>query len=175
MPGADDPRIRWVQGTAEAAPLDPPYGLVTAGVSIHWMDSDVVMPRFGAALGPGGRLAIVDMDSTYGEQEWRGEFLTLIRAFSPLNHYELETEVVRALETSGHFVREGEAAAPPIAVEQSVDDYMAMLASTSSLSRTTLGPGADDFERQARAIFARRGMTTVRADVISGVVWGRPQ
>src|SRR5206468_1776537 len=120
------------------------------------MVPEFVRPRFGAALGPGGRLAIVDMDSTYGEQEWRGEFLTLIRAFSPLNHYELETEVVRALETSGHFVREGEAAAPPVAVEQSVDDYMAMLASTSSFSRTTLGPRADDFEREARAIFARR-------------------
>jgi len=52
---------------------------------------------------------------------------------------------------------------------------MAMLASTSSLSRTTLGPRADDFEREARAIFARRGMTTVRADVICSVVWGRPQ
>jgi len=175
IPGADDPRIRWVQGTAETAPLDPPYGLVTAGVSIHWMDPDVVMPRFGAALGPGGRLAIVDMDSTYGEQEWRGEFLTLIRAFSPLTHYESETQVVRALETSGHFVREGEAAAAPVTVEQSVDDYMAMLASTSSLSRTTLGPRADEFDRQARAIFARHGMTGVRAKVVSGVTWGRPR
>ena len=175
MPGADNERIRWIQGTAETAPIDPPYGLVTAGISIHWMDPDVVMPRFGAALAPGGHLAIVDMDSTYGEQEWRGDFLTLIRAFSPITHYEWETELVRALETSGHFVREGEAAAAPVAVEQSVDDYMAMLASTSSLSRTTLGPRADDFERQARAIFARQGMTTVRADVTSGVVWGRPQ
>jgi SAM-dependent methyltransferase len=175
IPGALDPRIRWVQGTAEAAPLDPPYGLVTAGVSIHWMDPDVVMPRFGAALAPEGRLAIVDMDSTYGEEEWRGEFLSLIRAFSPITHYESETEVVRALETSGHFVREGEAAAAPVAVEQSVDDYMAMLASTSSLSRTTLGRRADDFDRQARGIFARHGMTTVRADVISGVTWGRPR
>ena len=130
---------------------------------------------FGAALGPGGRLAIVDMDSTYGEQEWRGEFLTLIRAFSPLTHYESETQVVRALETSGHFVREGEAAAAPVTLEQSVDDYMAMLASTSSLSRTTLGPRADEFDRQARAIFARHGMTGVRAEVVSGVTWGRPR
>jgi hypothetical protein len=52
---------------------------------------------------------------------------------------------------------------------------MAMLASTSSLSRTTLGARADDFDRQARAIFARHDMTSVRADVVSGVVWGRPQ
>jgi hypothetical protein len=139
------------------------------------MDPDIVMPRFGAALAPGGRLAIVDMDSSYGEQEWRGEFLDLIRALSPITHHVDKVELVRSLETSGHFVREGEGGAPPVTVAQSVDDYMAMLASTSSLSRTTLGARTDDFDRRARAIFARHGMTGVRADVVSGVTWGRPQ
>jgi hypothetical protein len=139
------------------------------------MDPDIVMPRFAGALAPRGRLAIVDMDSTYGDQAWRSEFVTLIRAFSPIVDYVEKVDRVRALETSGHFVREGERTAAPVAVEQSVDDYMAMLASTSSLSRTTLGARADDFDREARAIFARHGMTSVRADVVSGVVWGRPQ
>ncbi len=175
MPGADNARIRWIQGTAEAAPLDPPYGLVTAGVSIHWMEPDIVMPRFGAALAPGGRLAIVDMDSTYGEQKWRGEFLELIRAFSPIPHHLEKTERVRALEASGHFVREGESGAQQSTVEQSVDDYLAMLASTSTLSRTTLGAQADEFDRRARDIFARHGMTRIHADVVSGVTWGRPR
>jgi len=87
MPGADNERIRWIQGTAENAPLDPPYGLVTTGASLHWMDPDIVMPRFGEALAPGARVAIVDTDSIYGEQKWRGEFLTLIRAFSPIAHH----------------------------------------------------------------------------------------
>jgi len=174
-PGADSERIRWIQGAAETAPFAPPYGLVTAGVSIHWMDPEVVMPRFGAALVPGGHLAIVDMDSTYGEQEWRGEFLELIQAFSPITHHVGKVELVGALETSGHFVREGESSAVTVSVEQSIDDYMAMLASTSSLSRTTLGPRSDDFDQKARGVFARHGMTTVRADVVSGVVWGRPQ
>lgn len=174
-PGADNPRIRWIQGIAEAAPLDPPYGLVTAGVSIHWMDPDIVMPRFRQALAPGGLLAIVDMDSTYGDQQWRVEFLALIRAFSPITNYVGKVELLRALETSGHFVREGESDAPPIAVDQSVDDYMAMLASTSSLSRTTLGARADEFAHRARAILARHGLTSVRADVVTSVVWGQPQ
>lgn len=174
-PSANNERIRWTQGTAESAPLDPPYGLVTAGVSIHWMDPEVVMPRFRAALAPGGRLAIVDMDSTYGEHAWRGEFLELIREFSPIAHHVEKAELVRGLETSGHFVREGESGAAPVPVEQSVDDYMAMLASTSSLSRTTLGARADDFQRQARAILARHGLTTVRAEIVTSVVWGRPQ
>ena len=174
-PGASNERIRWIQGTAEEAPLDPPYGLVTAGVSLHWMDPEVVMPRFRAVLAPEGHLAIVDMDSTYGDQEWRSEFLDLIRAVSPIKHPIDKVELVRALESSGHFVRQGESGAPPIPVEQSVDDYMAMLASTSSLSRATLGAHADDFERRARAIFKRHGMNSVRAEVVTSVVWGRPQ
>jgi len=175
MPGADNDRIRWIQGTAESAPLDPPYGLVTTGASLHWMDREVVMPRFGEALAPGGRLAIVDTDSTYGGQAWRDEFLTLIRAFSPIAHHIGTPEFVKVLEASGRFALEGQRSTTPVVVEQSVDDYMAMLASTSSLSRTTLGPRADDFERQAREIFGRHHMTSVRADVVSGVTWGRPR
>jgi len=175
MPGSDNERIRWIQGTAENAPLDPPYGLVTTGASLHWMDPAIVMPRFGEALAPGARVAIVDTDSIYGEQKWRGEFLTLIRAISPIAHHITTPDFVKVLEASGRFALEGQRSTAPVAVEQSVDDYMAMLASTSSLSRTTLGPRADEFDRQARAIFARHGMTGVRAEVVSGVTWGRPR
>ena len=46
-----EPRIRWILGRAEDAPLAPPYGLITTGASIHWMDPEVVMPRFRDALG----------------------------------------------------------------------------------------------------------------------------
>src|SRR6059036_1354875 len=33
LPKGDHPKIRWVWAAAEDAPLDPPYGLVTAGSS----------------------------------------------------------------------------------------------------------------------------------------------
>ena len=174
-PGGDSERIRWSLGTAENAPLDPPYGLVTAGASIHWVDPELVMPRFREALAPGGLLAIVNSESIYGEQEWRGELISLIRAFSPVAHHLEFVDLVRSLEASGHFVRDGERTAAPVPYEQSVDDYMAMLASTSSLSRTTLGARADDFERGARAIFVRHALTRIRAELVAEVVWGRPQ
>src|SRR5579863_987216 len=29
LPGGDRPNLRWIHGTAEAAPLEPPYALVT--------------------------------------------------------------------------------------------------------------------------------------------------
>lgn len=42
----EDRRIRWIVGRAEDAPLSPPYGLITCGASLHWMDQDVVLPAF---------------------------------------------------------------------------------------------------------------------------------
>lgn len=174
-PGADNEHIRWIQGTAEGARLDPPYGLVTTGASLHWMDPDVVMPRFREALAPAGVLAIVNSESTYAQPEWRDEFIGLIRASSPIRHHLEFAELVRSLETSGHFIREGERKAVPVPYEQSLDDYLAMLGSTSALSRTTLGSRSDEFERDVRAIFARHNITSIRADLVGEIVWGRPQ
>ena len=174
-PGGDSERIRWILGTAETVPLEPPYGLVTAGASIHWMDPDVVMPRFRDALAPGGVLAIVNSESDYAKHEWRDEFISLIQTFSPSTHHLEFADLVKSLEASGRFARVGARSAAPVRYEQSVDDYLAMLASTSSLSRTTLGDRADEFEHDARAIFARHGIATVRAELLAEVVWGRPQ
>ena len=174
MPDGDSDRILWMLGTAETAPLDPPYGLVTAGASIHWMDPDLVMPRFRDALAPGGVLAIVNTESDYAKQEWRDEFIRLVQAFSPIADHLEFADLVRSLESSGRFARVGERTAAPVPYEHSVDDYLAMLASTSSLSRATLGARADDFEREARAIFARHDLTRIRAELVAEVVWGRP-
>src|SRR5258705_557663 len=46
LPGGDDPRIRWILGRAEDVMLSPPYGLITSGASLHWMEPEIVMPRF---------------------------------------------------------------------------------------------------------------------------------
>src|SRR5262249_40499639 len=50
LPGGDHPALRWIEGTAEGAPLDPPYALITVAASLHWMDWAVVLPRFRDAL-----------------------------------------------------------------------------------------------------------------------------
>src|SRR5690348_17658299 len=44
---------------SEQAPLDPPYALITAGASLHWMAWQVVLPRIRQALTPHGMLAII--------------------------------------------------------------------------------------------------------------------
>jgi SAM-dependent methyltransferase len=168
------PGIRWIRGRAEDVPLAPPYGLITAGASIHWMDPAVVMPRFRDALAPGARLAIVDMENVHPQVPHRDQFVLVIQRHSALQHHDDFAALLTNLEAAGHFGREGEHRTRPVAFEQSVDDYMAMLASTSSLSRATLGDRADAFEVEARAVFSRHHIDRIRFDVVGMVVWGRP-
>ena len=59
LPHGDHPRLRWILGTAEEAPLEPPYALATAGENLHWMAWEVALSRVAGALAPGAVLAIV--------------------------------------------------------------------------------------------------------------------
>jgi len=173
LPGGDDPRIRWMLGTAEEAPLSSPYGLITCGASLHWMRPEIVLPRFGEALAAGARVAVVDTQTTHAGA-WRPDMLAIIRRYSPLEHH-LEThEVVSGLAQRGLFALEGEHRTPPEPFDQSVDDYLRLLGSTSTLSRLTLGSRAEAFEAECREVFARHGMERIRSDVVGYVAWGRP-
>jgi len=170
LPGGDDTRIRWIEGRAETAPLSPPYGLVTVGASLHWMDTDVVLPRFRDALAPGARLAIVDTETTHSGA-WRTEMLDIIRRYSPLEHH-LEThEMVLEAVQQGVLVLEGEERTPPEPFDQSVDDYLRLLGSTSTLSRVTLGSRAMEFDTECRDLFARYRMSRIRSSVVGYVAW----
>lgn len=169
-----DARIRWIRGRAEDTTLSPPYGLITAGASIHWMDPEVVMPRFRDALAPGARLAIVDMENVHPQGPHRDEFVSVIQRHSALEHHDDFAALLAELESTGHFARESGHRTRPVPFEQSVDDYMAMLASTSSLSRATLGERADAVEREARAVLARHHIDRIRFDVVGMVAWGLP-
>lgn len=171
--GGEDPRIRWILGSAEDAPLSGPYGLITCAASLHWMRPEIVLPRFRGVLAAGARLAVIDTETTHSG-DWRSEMLTIIRRYSPLEHH-LEThEMVSGLVKQGLFVLEGEERTKPEQFDQSVDEYLRLLGSTSTLSRVTLGPRASAFEAESRQVFARYGMERVCSDVVGYVAWGRP-
>ncbi|HEX3815135.1 MAG TPA: class I SAM-dependent methyltransferase [Mycobacteriales bacterium] len=59
MPGGDSANLRWIRGGVEDAPLDPPYGLIVCGDSVHWFDWPVALPLFSRSLTAGGQLALV--------------------------------------------------------------------------------------------------------------------
>ncbi len=171
LPSGNDPRLRWALGTAEEAPLDPPYGLITAGASIHWMDGARVMPRFAAALAPGGMLAIVDMDN--GPHPLP-EMIDVIKRYSEVQDHRELPDVVHDLEAGGLFVREGERRTAAATVRRSLEEYLEFLHSTSTLARVRLGDRATQFDADVRALFARHGMTAIEREYWAVVIWGRP-
>ncbi|HEV8229279.1 MAG TPA: class I SAM-dependent methyltransferase [Candidatus Limnocylindria bacterium] len=172
LPGGDDARIRWIVGRAENAPLSPPYGLITVGASLHWMQADVVLPRFRDTLAPGARLAIVDTETTHSG-EWRTEMLDIIRRYSPLEHHVETHEMVSQLAQQGVLSLEGEERTSPEEFDQSVDDYLRLLGSTSTLSCVTLGSRAAAFDAACRDLFARHRMTRIRSSVVGYVAWSK--
>ena len=170
LPGGDDARIQWIVGRGEDVPLSPPYGLITVGASLHWMQADVVLPRFRDALSPSARLAIVDTETTHSGA-WRTDMLDIIRRYSPLEHH-LEThEMVLQAVQQGLLVLEGEERTAPEPFDQSVDDYVRLLGSTSTLSRVTLGSRAAEFDRECRGLFARHRMSRIRSTIVGYVAW----
>ena len=173
LPGGDDPRISWAVAPAETAPLSPPYGLITTGQSLHWMDHDVVMPRFRDALAAGGFLAATDIDWEYAPA-WRNQLVEIFEKYSPVNAKEFVGDLFGDLAQRGLFERAGFQRTSMVPVDVSIEDFVNALRSTSSLSRVVLGDRAEAFGDEVRALFTRLGSDRVRFAVAANVVWGRP-
>ena len=174
LPRGNDPRIHWQQARAEDARLSGPYGLITCGASLHWMQHDVVLPKFRRALAPGARVAIVDTERQYDDNDLRRGIDALIVRYSPVRDHVETPEFTERLVAAGAFVLEGAERTATVPFEQSVEEYVGNLGSSASLSRATLGARAEDFSRDLRDLFARQGVDRVRYGVIGYVAWGRP-
>lgn len=59
--------------------------------------------------------------------------------------------------------------------EQSVEDHLEFLHSTSTLARIRPGDRSATFDAELRSIFTRQGIERVRFGVVGLVLWGRPQ
>lgn len=172
LPGGTDPRIRWLCARIEDAALDGPYGLITCGASLHWMDRAVALARFRDVLAPGAVLAIVDTENVHGDHH--DEVVDVIRAYSEVEHHREARDLIDDLQTSGDLRVDGVLRTDPVTFEQSVSEYIEMLHSTSTLARVRLGPRSEAFDAAIRSVFARHGMDRVRYGVVGLVAWGRP-
>ena len=96
LPGGNSPKIRWLLGRAEDVALEPPYALITAGRSLHWLDWDVALPRFAQLLTARGVLAIVQTreQNAPWHQRWR-EILSHYRT----NYHSRHIEMMLCLDT----------------------------------------------------------------------------
>jgi trans-aconitate methyltransferase len=174
LPGGDSAKLNWMLGPVEEVPLAPPYALVTAGASLHWMDWYVVMPRFREALVSGGYLALVGSGAT---PEWlEGQIGPIIRRYSTNRHFQ-PYDLIEELEKRGLFQKVGERETAPMPFVQSIEEYIESFHSRNGLSRERMGDEhAAAFDREVRDVvapIAKDGM--LEFQVRGHVIWGLPR
>ncbi len=172
-PGGAAPNLHWIVGYAEDAPLDPPYALITAGASLHWMDWAVVMPRFRDALTPHGLVAIIGDGTLPGP--WRNALQPIIDRYSTNRLYQ-PYNLIAELTQRGLFAQVGEHRTPPRPFPQPVATYIESFHARNGLSRDRMPPAAAaafDAEAQA-ALTALCPAGIVPLQVYGDVVWGHP-
>jgi ubiquinone/menaquinone biosynthesis C-methylase UbiE len=174
LPGGDSPKMRWLHGTIEDIPLSLPYALVTAGQSLHWMNWDVVLPRFARSVTPHGMLAIVNAEVV--PNAWSEDVTNIIRRYSTNQTYQ-PFDLIEELEKRHLFQKEGEVCTTPMPFEQSVQNHIEAFHAQSSLSRDHVTPErATAFDEEMREVLASHAQDgTVTVQVFGHIVWGKPQ
>lgn len=178
LPDGDSPKLHWIHAPAEDAPLDPPYALITAGQSIHWMDWDIVLPRFRAAMTPHGYLAVLNVEGLLPKHDtanWDSAVREIIKCYSTNPHYQ-PFDMIEEWKVRGLFEKLGEAETAPAWFRQPLEDYIAAFHSMSSLSREHIGADRTrDFDDEVRAVVSKYITNgVVEKQVYGTIVWGRP-
>jgi SAM-dependent methyltransferase len=173
LPNGNHPCLRWLYGRVEDVALDPPYALVTAGESLHWMEWEIVLPRFHEMLLPGGYLALLDHVMVPEPWSLLGEILPRYRT----NTYARPYNMLEALEKHGLFQKVGEQMTGPISFIQSVEDFIESYHSRSGFSRERMGPAqAEAFDQEARSILLRTYNEAIITFQVAGrIAWGLPK
>jgi SAM-dependent methyltransferase len=171
LPGGDSPQLQWIYGKVEEVPLAPPYALITAGSSIHWLEWEKAFPLFRRILTPAGSLALVyrktlPMPWDAGVRELRAHFL-------PGGGHSA-AHVAQELEARGFFHKQGERETAPVPFFQSIDDFIEGL--HSHFSQHHLGPQpAAGFDQQMRTLLLHHHPDAILLLHVMGlVIWGRP-
>lgn len=172
LPGGDSPRLRWIVGAAESAALGPPYGLITAGDSLHWMRWEVALPRFAALLAPGALLAILEHGSL--PPPWSGELTPIIQRFSANRDYR-PVKLVDELERRGLFRTVGREDTAPWPFAQPLEAYVESFHGRSALARARIGAeAAAAFDEAVRAVARPHAGDVVTLQLVTTITWGTP-
>jgi SAM-dependent methyltransferase len=180
LPGGDAPNLVWIHSSVEEASFSPPYALVTAGESVHWMAWDVVFPRFAAVLSPNGAVAIVERNWDRSEAV-RQRMGPIIQRYATNRDYQ-PYDIVSELEIRGLFATQGTQVSTPYVWEPTIAEYIECRHSQNGLSRERMGESSMAFDSEVRDALqelCREGALDLRngrleLDVEARVTWGRP-
>ena len=174
LPNGDNPRLRWLYGAVEHVALEPPYALITAAESLHWMDWNIVLPRFHELLSPGGYVAIVGHETP--PASWYDSLQEIIPCYSTNKEFQAY-DLVSMLQQHGLFQVVGQKATAPVPFVQSVDEYIESFHARNGFSKERMGAEqAEAFDNEARAILLKTYSDGVmNLHIVGQVVWGIPE
>src|SRR5262249_16084467 len=133
LAGEDTPALHWIEGEVETVALTPPYGLIAAASSLHWMDWPVALSRFAEILTPKGVLAIILGDG--GPVGLNLEALAKLVRDSWTNPEYQVFDLIGELTRRGLFAPEGEESTEPVPWEQSIPDFIGSFHARNGFSR----------------------------------------
>lgn len=137
LKNGDHPNLQWILGEIENVKLFPPYKLVTAGASIHWMDWDIVFTIFKEVLTSDGLLVIIDGDRPT-KSPWIKDENSLISRYSTNQHYK-SIDLIQELIDRKLYHLIGDKRTTPTYYTQVLQDYIQSFHSRASLSKEDMG------------------------------------
>jgi 2-polyprenyl-3-methyl-5-hydroxy-6-metoxy-1,4-benzoquinol methylase len=172
LPNGDHPHLHWMVGRVEDVALIPPYALVTAGESLHWMDWDTLLPRLQTLLTPNAMLVILDI--AFGVVPWSGALRQLIQQYSTIRDYQ-QVDVVAELVRRGLFAVRGKRQTEPVPFSQPLDAYIESFHGRAAFSRARMTPQeADAFDQALRTLVSSVNPAQVEVPIVVDLVWGKP-
>lgn len=156
LPGGDSPRLTWVEGLAEDAPLNGRYDLVVAALSIHWMDHLCLFTRLADHLTPGHVLAVIEGDAPH-DPPWQADWQAFMTKWVPLMTGQRFDPAKRPAfwDRYQQFVTvtdRHDLISEPI--RQSIDDFILCQHSRDTFAISKLGGQRADFDRELAALLA---------------------
>ena len=173
LPNGDHSSIGWLCGPVETVPLSPSYALITAGDSLHWMDWDVVFPRFKESLTPNGYLALVGQEHSL--LPCHDDLMRIIQTYSTNRDF-APYDLTEELQNRGLFQVIGDTTTRPIPFRQSIEDYVESFHARNGFSRERMTEGdAQAFDDEVAALVSRFRLDgEVEFQVSGRVIWGKP-
>jgi ubiquinone/menaquinone biosynthesis C-methylase UbiE len=172
LPNGDHPYLNWIIGRIEDVRLVPPYALMTAGESLHWMDWDTLLPRLQPRLTPHAMLVILEI--AYGPVPWSEGLRELIQRYSTIRDYQ-HVDLIAELEQRRLFSVVGRRRTEPVPFVQSLEAYIESFHGRASLSRARMPPeDADAFDHALRHLASAVNPNQVELPIMVDITWGKP-
>lgn len=172
LPGGDRKNLNWIVAKAEDPLPNPPYSLITAGESLHWMDWEVVMPAFAAALETDGLLAV--LYSTLLPVPWDDQLLEIIKMYSTVTDFQA-LDLIAQLEQRQLFQVVGRKKVEPYVFRQQLEDYIESFHGRASFSRDRMASeNATRFDKAISELVEPYTGKEVELWVGAEIIWGKP-